>query len=65
MNASTLVVTGTATLNIIPDRITAEIGLEEYYRPKKQGAGMDNMRRITRRHSVKVAYLITTKNQND
>ena len=29
------------------------------------GAGMDNMRRITRRHSVKVAYLITTKNQND
>ena len=37
MNASTLVVTGTATLNIIPDRITAEIGLEEYYRPKKTG----------------------------
>ncbi|WP_290376815.1 hypothetical protein [Paramuribaculum intestinale] len=29
------------------------------------GAGMDNMRRITRRHSVKMAYLITTKNQND
>ena len=29
------------------------------------GAGMDNMCRITRRHSVKMAYLITTKNQND
>ncbi|MDE5921531.1 MAG: SIMPL domain-containing protein [Paramuribaculum sp.] len=37
-NTSTIVVTGTATLNIIPDRITVEIGLEEYYRPKKQGA---------------------------
>lgn len=37
-NAATIVVTGTSTLNIIPDRITVEIGLEEYYRPKGHGA---------------------------
>ncbi|MDE5887943.1 MAG: SIMPL domain-containing protein [Muribaculaceae bacterium] len=27
-------VTGSATLNIIPDRITIEIGMEEYYKPR-------------------------------
>ncbi|MDE6488993.1 MAG: SIMPL domain-containing protein [Paramuribaculum sp.] len=30
-------VTGTATLNIIPDRISIEIGLEEYYKPTASG----------------------------
>ena len=29
------------------------------------GAGMDNMRRITRRYSVKVAYIITSNSQNN
>ncbi len=31
-NAATIEVTGTATINIIPDRITVEIGLEEYFK---------------------------------
>ncbi len=30
-------VTGSATMNIIPDRITIEIGLEEYYKHKASG----------------------------
>ena len=30
-------VTGSATMNIIPDRITIEIGMEEYYRHKASG----------------------------
>ena len=30
-------VSGTATLNIIPDRITVEIGMEEYFRKKPSG----------------------------
>lgn len=30
-------VNGTATLNIVPDRITVEINMEEYYRPKTSG----------------------------
>lgn len=32
LNNSSIEVTGTATLNIIPDRITVEIGLEEYFK---------------------------------
>ena len=32
-NSAYIEVTGTATLNIIPDRITVEIGIEEYFRP--------------------------------
>lgn len=28
-------VTGTATIDIVPDRITVEIGMEEYYKPSK------------------------------
>ena len=30
-------VTGSATINIVPDRITLEIGMEEYYKPKVFG----------------------------
>ncbi|WP_304610349.1 SIMPL domain-containing protein [Muribaculum intestinale] len=30
-------VTGSATMNIIPDRITVEIGMEEYYKHKASG----------------------------
>ena len=30
-------VTGSATMNIIPDRITIEIGMEEYYKHKASG----------------------------
>lgn len=33
-NAATIEVTGTATINIVPDRITVEIGLEEYFKTK-------------------------------
>ena len=32
-SAPVIEVTGTATINIVPDRITIEIGLEEYFRP--------------------------------
>lgn len=32
LNASTIEVTGSATINIVPDRITIEIGIEEYYK---------------------------------
>ena len=32
-----IVVTGSATMNIIPDRITIEIGMEEYYKHKASG----------------------------
>lgn len=34
---SVIEVTGSATLNIIPDRITIEIGMEEYFRPNPSG----------------------------
>ena len=34
---STIEVTGTATINILPDRITVEIGMEEYYKQKTFG----------------------------
>ena len=37
-NPAFIEVTGTATLNIVPDRITVEIGIEEYFRPVS-GAG--------------------------
>lgn len=30
-------VTGSATVNIVPDRITIEIGMEEYYKPLSKG----------------------------
>ena len=30
-------VSGTATLNIVPDRITVEIGMEEYFKPTASG----------------------------
>ncbi|MDE6290326.1 MAG: SIMPL domain-containing protein, partial [Muribaculaceae bacterium] len=30
-------VTGSATINIVPDRITVEIGMEEYFRQKTFG----------------------------
>lgn len=33
----TIEVTGTATLNIVPDRISIEIGMEEYYKHKPLG----------------------------
>lgn len=33
-------VTGSATVNIVPDRITIEIGMEEYYRPTASGDSM-------------------------
>ncbi len=33
-NPAFIEVTGSATLNIIPDRISIEIGMEEYYRLK-------------------------------
>lgn len=33
-DAQTIEVTGTATVNIVPDRITIEIGMEEYYKYK-------------------------------
>lgn len=36
-NSPLIEVTGSATINIVPDRITLEIGLEEYYRPKVFG----------------------------
>ncbi len=34
---SAIEVTGFATVNIVPDRITVEIGMEEYYKPKVFG----------------------------
>ena len=34
---SSIEVTGTATINILPDRITVEIGMEEYYKQKTFG----------------------------
>lgn len=34
---SVIEVTGSATVNIVPDRITVEIGMEEYYRQKVFG----------------------------
>ena len=34
---SSIEVTGSATINIVPDRITVEIGMEEYYRQKTFG----------------------------
>ncbi len=34
---SAIEVTGSATINIVPDRITVEIGMEEYYKPKVFG----------------------------
>lgn len=34
---SSIEVTGSATVNIVPDRITVEIGMEEYYKPKTFG----------------------------
>lgn len=34
---SVIEVTGSATVNIVPDRITVEIGMEEYYKPKVFG----------------------------
>lgn len=33
LNSPSIEVNGTATVSIIPDRITIEIGLEEYYKP--------------------------------
>lgn len=36
-DAQTIEVTGTATVNIVPDRITIEIGMEEYYKYKVFG----------------------------
>lgn len=30
-------VTGSATVNIVPDRITIEVGMEEYYAPRENG----------------------------
>lgn len=33
-------VTGSASMNIVPDRITIEIGLEEYYKPRIIGDSM-------------------------
>ena len=37
LNASTIEVTGSATINIVPDRITIEIGIEEYYKKRPSG----------------------------
>lgn len=37
LNTSTIEVTGSATINIVPDRITIEIGIEEYYKKKPSG----------------------------
>ena len=37
MPAWTIEVAGTATINIVPDRITIEIGMEEYYKQKVFG----------------------------
>lgn len=37
VNAATVSVTGTATVNIVPDRITFEIGMEEFYRHNGSG----------------------------
>lgn len=34
---SSIEVTGSATINIVPDRITVEIGMEEYYKQKTFG----------------------------
>lgn len=34
---ATVEVTGTATINVVPDRITVEIGMEEYFRHKADG----------------------------
>lgn len=36
-DTSVIEVTGSATMNIIPDRITIEIGMEEYYKHKASG----------------------------
>lgn len=45
-------VSGTATLNIVPDRITVEIGLEEYFTPVKDGdstkVGIDDLEKKVR-----------------
>ncbi len=37
LNSPSVEVTGSATINIVPDRITIEIGMEEYYKPKTFG----------------------------
>lgn len=37
LNASTIEVTGSATINIVPDRISVEIGIEEYYKKEHSG----------------------------
>ena len=46
-------VTGSATINIIPDRITVEIGIEEYYSHKSGGDSvkvkLDNIEKNVRR----------------
>ena len=40
VNSQSIEVTGTATINIVPDRITVEIGMEEYYKKKLLGDSM-------------------------
>lgn len=65
-------VTGSATVNIVPDRITIEIGIEEYYRHNASGDSSlvklrtieDNVRHTLRTAGVPDSMVVVTEMGN-